>query len=137
MSKSQMAPPLRDGARPQFFIKVQRLGRPPMPWTWAIHGEGRAEPYQGSSLSYPSADEAWEAARTMLDRLGRLGCRAALNRRRRIARSAGRMPARDTIPTGPAAMPADSPAAGSREGRAGRAAPRRGSPVVARPRAPR
>jgi hypothetical protein len=66
-----MAPPLRDGAVPRFFVRVHRPARPPLPWTWAIHEEGRARPCRRSIRAYRSADEAWAAGRAVLDRVGR------------------------------------------------------------------
>jgi hypothetical protein len=70
MSKLQMAPPIRDGAVPRFFVRVHRPARPPLPWTWAIHQEGRARPCRRSIRAYRSADEAWAAGQAMLARTG-------------------------------------------------------------------
>jgi hypothetical protein len=70
MNKLQMDPPL-SGGMARFFIKVQRQARPPAPWGWEIHLEGRAEAYRSSLRGYRSADEAWEAGRVALCRLGK------------------------------------------------------------------
>ena len=71
MSKLQMGPPVGDGLRPQFYVRVIRAGRAPAPWTRAIHEQGRADAYQVSPLFYRSAEEAWEAGRVMLRRMGK------------------------------------------------------------------
>ena len=65
MSKLQMGSPLSGGLA-RFFIKVNRRVRPPAPWAWEIHLEGRAEAYRHSLRGYRSADEAWEAGRVAL-----------------------------------------------------------------------
>ena len=59
------------GWRPprRFSVTVQRLARPPMPWTWAIHEEDAADPCHRSSRFYRSAEEAWAVGRAMLPRL--------------------------------------------------------------------
>jgi hypothetical protein len=59
------------GWRPprRFSVTVQRLARPPMPWTWAIHEDDAAEPCHRSSRFYRSAEEAWAVGRAMLPRL--------------------------------------------------------------------
>jgi hypothetical protein len=69
-----MAPPIRDGAVPRFFVRVHRPARPPLPWTWTIHQEGRAWPCRRSIRAYRSADEAWAAGRAMLARVGKSPC---------------------------------------------------------------
>ena len=53
----------------RFSVTVQRLARPPMPWTWAIHEDDAAEPYHRSSRFYRSAEEAWAVGRAMLTRM--------------------------------------------------------------------
>ena len=60
------------GCRPprRFSVMVQRLARPPMPWTWAIYEDGATDPRRCSSRFYRSAEEAWAVGRAMLDRLG-------------------------------------------------------------------
>ena len=55
--------------RRRFSVTVQRLARPPMPWTWAIHEDDATEPYHRSTRFYRSAEEAWAVARAMLPRL--------------------------------------------------------------------
>ncbi len=59
------------GWRPprRFSVTVQRLARPPMPWTWAIHEDDAAEPLHRSGRFYRSAEEAWAVGRAMLPRL--------------------------------------------------------------------
>ncbi len=59
------------GWRPprRFSVTVQRLTRPPTPWTWAIHKDDAAEPYHRSNRFYRSAEEAWAVGRAMLPRL--------------------------------------------------------------------
>ena len=59
------------GWRPprRFSVTVQRLARPPMPWTWAIHEDDAADPLHRSSRFYRSAEEAWAVGRAMLPRL--------------------------------------------------------------------
>ena len=59
------------GWRPprRFSVTVQRLARPPTPWTWAIHEDDATEPCHRSSRVYRSADEAWAVGRAMLTRL--------------------------------------------------------------------
>ena len=70
MSKPQTNPPLGGGLA-RFFVKVQRRARLPAPWNWEIHLEGRTEAYRCSLRGYRSADEAWEAGRVALGRLGK------------------------------------------------------------------
>src|SRR5215210_5692745 len=53
----------------RFSVTVQRLARPPLPWTWAIHEDDAAEPCHRSSRFYSSAEEAWAVGRAMLIRL--------------------------------------------------------------------
>ena len=53
----------------RFSVTVQRLARPPMPWTWAIHEDDAAEPCHRSSRFYRSAEEAWAVGRAMLTRM--------------------------------------------------------------------
>ncbi len=52
--------------RPVFELKVQHLARPPAPWGWAIHVEGRSTRVYTSEARYRSAQEAWEAGRKAL-----------------------------------------------------------------------
>ena len=56
------------GWRPprRFSVSVQRLARPPMPWTWAIYEDDATEPHHRSSRFYRSAEEAWAVGRAML-----------------------------------------------------------------------
>jgi len=53
----------------RFSVMVQRLARPPMPWAWAIYGDGVTDPYHCSSRFYRSAEEAWAVGRAMLTRI--------------------------------------------------------------------
>jgi hypothetical protein len=53
----------------RFSVTVQRLARPPMPWTWAIHEDDAAEPCHRSNRFYQSAEEAWAVGRAMLTRM--------------------------------------------------------------------
>ena len=55
--------------RRRFSVTVQRLARPPRPWTWAIHEDDAAEPCHRSSRFYRSAEEAWAVGPAMLPRL--------------------------------------------------------------------
>ena len=59
------------GWRPprRFSVTVQRLARPPTPWTWAIHEEDVADPLHRSSRFYRSAEVAWAVGRAMLTRM--------------------------------------------------------------------
>ena len=59
------------GWRPprRFSVRVQRLARPPMPWTWAIYEDDATEPYHRSSRFYRSAEEACAVGRAMLTRI--------------------------------------------------------------------
>ena len=59
------------GWRPprRFSVTVQRLARPPTPWTWAIHEDDAADPLHRSSRFYRSAEEAWAVGRAMLTRM--------------------------------------------------------------------
>jgi hypothetical protein len=53
----------------RFSVTVQRLARPPMPWTWAIHEDDATEPCHRSNRFYRSAEEAWAVGRAMLTRM--------------------------------------------------------------------
>lgn len=50
-------------------VTVQRLARPPMPWTWAIHEDDATDPCRRSSRFYRSAEEAWAVGRAVLTRM--------------------------------------------------------------------
>ncbi len=50
-------------------VTVQRLARPPMPWTWAIYEDDVADPFHRSNRFYRSAEEAWAVGRAMLTRM--------------------------------------------------------------------
>ena len=68
MNKLDMEPPL-GGGEPQFSVRAQRVARPPTPWAWAIHEEGRPAPFWCSTRLYRSAEDAWAVGRAMLGRL--------------------------------------------------------------------
>jgi len=71
MNRLQLDPPLGGGIAPRLVVRVQRQARPPTPWAWAIHEEGRTEPFRSSTQLYRSAEEAWAVGRAVLDRLPR------------------------------------------------------------------
>jgi hypothetical protein len=71
MSKPQTHPSPGLGAEPRFVVKVQRRARPPTPWAWAIHEEGRAEPARRSTRLYRCAEDAWAVGKAVLERLPR------------------------------------------------------------------
>ena len=81
------------GWRPprRFSVVVQRLARPPMPWTWAIHEDGVSDPYHCSSRFYRSAEEAWTVGRTVLDRITNPAYRTSVEERRIEPPEAGPM----------------------------------------------
>ena len=82
------------GWRPprRFSVTVQRLARPPMPWTWAIHEDDAAEPCHRSTRFYPSAEEAWAVGRAMLPRLTDPSHRTRTERTRCEALEGGPIP---------------------------------------------
>ena len=78
--------------RRRFSVTVQRLARPPMPWTWAIHEDDATERYQCSSRFYPSAEEAWAVGRAMLTRMTNPGHGTPTERTRCGALDGGPIP---------------------------------------------
>ena len=68
MKNPQLPPAFGDGIAPRLVIEVQRLARPPTPWTWAIPEKGRAEPFRCSTRLHRPAEDAWTAGHAMLDR---------------------------------------------------------------------
>jgi len=52
-------------------LRVERTAAPPLPWIWLIHRDGEAVPARRALRSYRSAEEAWDAGRAVLARLGR------------------------------------------------------------------
>jgi hypothetical protein len=71
MAKLDMDAPLGGGIAPRLVVKVQRQSRPPTPWAWTIHEEGRAEPFRCSTRLYRCAEDAWAVGHAVLDRLPR------------------------------------------------------------------
>ncbi len=55
--------------RRRFSVTVQRLARPPTPWTWVIHEDDATEPCHRSNRFYRSAEEAWAVGRAMPTRM--------------------------------------------------------------------
>ena len=82
------------GWRPprRFCVTVQRLARPLMPWTWAIHEEDAADPLRRSSRFYRSAEEAWAVGRAMLTRMTGPNHRTSAGANRREALEGGPTP---------------------------------------------
>ena len=66
MSISLIHPNGAIAPRPICEVKVQHVARPPTPWGWVIHVEGRATRVFTSKHRYRSAEEAWEAGRKAL-----------------------------------------------------------------------
>jgi hypothetical protein len=85
MDKLQMDPPVGGGAAPQFVVRAQRVARPPTPWRWTIHEEGRAEPLRCSTRLYRSAEDAWAVGQAMLDRLPKSTVNALAEEQRNAA----------------------------------------------------
>jgi hypothetical protein len=52
--------------RRDFTLKVERTGRPPLPWTWEIISEGGKVGAQRSVRGYGCAEDAWAAGRAVL-----------------------------------------------------------------------
>ena len=65
--------PWWDGPGPQkdFTLKVERTGRPPLPWTWEIVSEGGKAGAQRAVRGYRCAEDAWAAGRAVLADLRR------------------------------------------------------------------
>jgi hypothetical protein len=78
--------------RRRFSVTVQRLARPPTPWTWAIHEDDAAEPCHRSSRFYRSAEEAWAVGRAMLARMTDPSQGARTEETRREAPEGGPIP---------------------------------------------
>ena len=55
---------------PGFSVLVQRDARPPLPWSWQIRKQSDSSTQQRAVRGYRSAEEAWEAGRAALARLG-------------------------------------------------------------------
>jgi hypothetical protein len=73
MHTLQSDPPLGGAPMREFFVKAERIGRPPSPWIWAIYEMNRPDALHRSSRSYRSAEDAWAVGCEMLARLGRAG----------------------------------------------------------------
>jgi hypothetical protein len=71
MDKPKVAPTLGGMAEPKVYVRVQRGGQPPMPWTWEIHREGDPPPRRCAVRGYRSAEDAWEAGQAALTSLKR------------------------------------------------------------------
>ena len=61
----------RTGLGSDFTLKVERTGRPPLPWTWEIISESGKAGAQRSVRAYRSAEDAWAAGRAVLAMLRR------------------------------------------------------------------
>ena len=59
------------GGRAEYFVRAERLGRPPLPWSWSIYKVGDGIPYERGERFYRSAEEAWEAGNAILRRTRR------------------------------------------------------------------
>ena len=59
------------GLHQDFTLKVERTGRPPLPWTWEIVSEHGKPGAQRSFRGYQSAEDAWAAGRAVLAMLTR------------------------------------------------------------------
>ena len=62
--------PIR-AARAEYFVRAERLGRPPLPWTWAICKAGDSIAYERGERFYRSAEDAWEAGNVALQQTRR------------------------------------------------------------------
>ncbi len=60
---------------PKRYVLVRRGARPPMPWTWEIRQDDHTNALRSAARGYRSAEEAWEAGRTALAALERVGSR--------------------------------------------------------------
>lgn len=59
--------------RESFTLRVMRAAKPPLLWTWEIHGESGKGDARRSLRGYRSAEEAWTAGRAVLADLGARG----------------------------------------------------------------
>lgn len=57
--------PIR-AARVEYLVRADRLGRPPLPWTWAIYKAGDGIVYVRGEQFYRSAEDAWAAGTALL-----------------------------------------------------------------------
>src|SRR3712207_7426458 len=64
---------IRRPPRSTLFPYTTLFRSPPMPWTWEIHREGGTGPLRRAVRGYRSAEDAWEAGRAALARLGQRG----------------------------------------------------------------
>jgi len=56
-----------------FTLKVERTGRPPLPWTWEIISESGKAGAQRSVRAYGCAEDAWAAGQAALAAMRRAG----------------------------------------------------------------
>ena len=56
------------GAKVEYLVRAERLGRPPLPWAWAIYKAGDAVAQERGEQFYRSAEDAWAAGRAVLQR---------------------------------------------------------------------
>ena len=54
------------GGKAEYLVRSERLGRPPLPWAWAIYRVGDSIACERGEHFYRSAEDAWAAGRAML-----------------------------------------------------------------------
>lgn len=67
--------PLGGAPSRDFIVRVERIGRLPRPWIWAIYEGNRPDALHRSGHSYRSAEEAWTIGNMMWAQFGRHGWR--------------------------------------------------------------
>ena len=70
MSKVRDKSPVAGDAA-EFTVRAERLGRPPLPWTWSIYKAGDGIAYERGELFYRSAEDAWMAGNAVLQQTRR------------------------------------------------------------------
>jgi hypothetical protein len=75
MALLQSDPPLADAPTREFIVRVERAGRLPRPWIWAIYEGNRPDALHRSGHSYRSAEDAWVVGNMMWAQLGPRGWR--------------------------------------------------------------
>jgi hypothetical protein len=70
MGKPQVRHPTGGGSSPKCFVLIRRDARPPMPWMWEVHRQGRPDTCWRAVRGYRSAEDAWETGQAALVRLG-------------------------------------------------------------------